>query len=63
VIHAPAPAMSSSLMLDVELVALGTVGERVEATSQFDGWGYAHLYRAQSGKLQEIDAYILRDTG
>jgi hypothetical protein len=55
--------MSSSPMLDVELVALGTVGERVEATSQFDGWGYAHLYRAQSGKLQEIDAYILRYTG
>jgi hypothetical protein len=44
---------------DVELAPLGTVGERVEATSQFDGWGYAHLYRAQAGKLQEIDAYAI----
>ena len=31
----------------------------MEATSQFDGWGYAHLYRAQAGKLPEIDAYAI----
>jgi hypothetical protein len=47
---------------DVELVPLGTVGEMVEGQSVFDGWGYAHLYRAQAGKLQEIDAYAIPES-
>jgi hypothetical protein len=38
--------------------AIGDVSvERVEATSKFDGWGYAHLYRNMGGKIQEVDAY------
>jgi hypothetical protein len=39
--------------------AFGAVGEDVEGTSTFDGWGYAHLYRNQRGKLREIDAYAI----
>jgi hypothetical protein len=39
--------------------AFGAVGERVEGTSVFDGWGYAHLYRNNNGKLQEIDAFAI----
>jgi hypothetical protein len=44
---------------DVEGPALGTVGERVEGTSVFDGWGYAHLYRNEAGKITELDAYAV----
>jgi hypothetical protein len=28
--------------------AFGAVGEDVEGTSVFDGWGYAHLYRNEN---------------
>jgi hypothetical protein len=41
--------------------ALGTVGERVRGTSQFDGWGYAHLYENGSGKLREVDAFAIEE--
>lgn len=44
---------------DVHGPALGTVGERVEGTSVFDGWGYAHLYRNEAGKITELDAYAV----
>jgi hypothetical protein len=44
---------------DVEGPAIGTVGERVEGTSVFDGWGYAHLYRNEVGKMTEVDAYAV----
>jgi hypothetical protein len=44
---------------DVEGPALGTVGEKVEGTSVFDGWGYAHLYRNNAGKLEHLDAYAI----
>lgn len=40
--------------------ALGAVStRRVRATSTFDGWGYAHLYRRQAGKLTRIDSYAI----
>jgi hypothetical protein len=39
--------------------AFGAVGADVEGQSVFDGWGYAHLYRNNNGKLQEIDAYAI----
>jgi hypothetical protein len=38
---------------------LGTIGEKVEGTSVFDGWGYAHLYRNEAGKMTEVDAYAV----
>ncbi|MBA3263518.1 MAG: hypothetical protein H0T69_13815 [Thermoleophilaceae bacterium] len=44
---------------DVEGPAIGTVGEKVEGTSVFDGWGYAHLYRNNAGKLEHVDAYAI----
>jgi hypothetical protein len=38
-------------------------GERatatVRGTSRFDGWGYAHLFRNQGGKIEEVDAYAI----
>ncbi|MET9678690.1 PA domain-containing protein [Streptomyces coeruleorubidus] len=40
-------------------VALGTKGDRLTFSSYFDGWGYAHLYRNESGKLTELDTYAV----
>jgi hypothetical protein len=40
-------------------IAVGTIGDRVELRSEFDGWGYVHLYRNGSGKLQELDTYAI----
>ena len=42
--------------------ALGTVGEGVEGTVVFDGWGYAHLYRNESGKMSEVDTYAVPES-
>jgi hypothetical protein len=36
---------------------IGTIGEEIEATAVFDGWGYAHLFRNENGKMSEIDTY------
>jgi hypothetical protein len=36
---------------------LGAEGEKVEATAVFDGWGYAHLYDAETS--QELDAFAI----
>ncbi len=36
-------------------------GKRVRATSKFDGWGYAHLYRRQAGKAQLVDSYAIHE--
>jgi hypothetical protein len=32
---------------------------QIRGTSRFDGWGYAHLFRNQSGKVEEVDAYAI----
>jgi hypothetical protein len=37
--------------------AIGTLGERVEVGSIFDGWGYVHLYDANS--FAEVDTYAI----
>ena len=37
--------------------AVGTVGDRISVTSQFDGWGYVHLYDAATG--QELDTFAI----
>jgi hypothetical protein len=39
--------------------AVGTKGRDVTVASVFDGWGYAHLYRNEAGKMREIDAYAI----
>jgi hypothetical protein len=31
----------------------------VRGTSRFDGWGYAHLFRNEGGKVREVDAYAI----
>ena len=40
--------------------AIGAVSTgRVRATSVFDGWGYAHLYKRESGKITRVDSYAI----
>jgi hypothetical protein len=40
---------------------IGDLGEEVEATSIFDGWGYAHLYENSSGKLRRVDSFAIEE--
>jgi hypothetical protein len=40
-------------------ISVGTTGDRVQLRSEFDGWGYVHLYQNGVGKLQELDTYAL----
>ncbi len=40
-----------------DLPAVGTVGDSISVTSQFDGWGYVHLYDASTGA--ELDTYAI----
>jgi hypothetical protein len=44
---------------EVEMAALGTVGEKVNATSEFDGWGYGQLYRNSGTKMERIDSFAV----
>jgi len=37
--------------------AIGTVGDRINVTTQFDGWGYVHLYDAVTGA--ELDTFAI----
>ncbi len=39
--------------------AVGTTGRNATVSSEFDGWGYAHLYRNEAGKMTEVDAYAI----
>jgi hypothetical protein len=41
--------------------AIGTVGERIEATAAFDGWGYVHLFTntLSGGKFAELDTFAI----
>jgi hypothetical protein len=36
---------------------IGTVGDDIEVTPQFDGWGYVHLYDAATG--EELDTFAI----
>ena len=40
--------------------AIGAEGEKVSSTGDFDGWGYAHLYNAET--LEYIDSYAPAET-
>ena len=40
-------------------VPIGTTGDRVTMRSFFDGWGYVHLFRNGSGKLEQLDTYAI----
>ena len=37
--------------------AIGTVGDTISVTTQFDGWGYIHLYDAATGA--ELDTFAI----
>jgi hypothetical protein len=42
--------------------AIGAVSSgRVRATSVFDGWGYAHLFKNESGKVTRVDSYAIAE--
>jgi hypothetical protein len=43
--------------------AIGAIGEKINATAAFDGWGYVHLYSntAASGKFAELDTYAIAE--
>jgi len=40
-----------------ENLAIGTIGERIEVGSIFDGWGYVHLFDRET--LEELDTYAI----
>lgn len=44
---------------ETEMAALGTAGQHVSATSEFDGWGYGHLYRNSGTKMERIDSFAV----
>jgi hypothetical protein len=39
--------------------ALGTVGDKITTTSQFDGWGYVHLFDANT--LADLDTFAIEE--
>ncbi len=47
---------------EADLVPVGTQGGKVRATSAFDGWGYAHLFRNEAGKQTRIDSYAVEES-
>ncbi len=43
-------------------IAIGSVGDSLRFASQFDGWGYVHLYDSRpgrGGKMAELDTYAV----
>lgn len=40
-------------------VPLGTTGDTLSFTSQFDGWGYVHLFAYGPEKMAELDTYAI----
>lgn len=41
--------------------AIGAVGDKIEVGSEFDGWGYTHLFSntLEGGKFAELDTYAI----
>ena len=37
--------------------AVGTVGDKISVTTQFDGWGYVHLFDAATG--EDLDTFAI----
>lgn len=40
-----------------ENLAIGTIGEKIEVRSIFDGWGYVHLFDRET--LEELDTFAI----
>jgi hypothetical protein len=56
------PEYSTPYDDQTEMAAIGTVGNHVSATSEFDGWGYGHLYRNSGTKMERIDSYAVPES-
>jgi len=41
---------------------LGDLGEKVEATAVFDGWGKTHLIENEAGKMTTVDTYAVKES-
>jgi hypothetical protein len=41
--------------------AIGQVGQKVEGTAVFDGWGYGHVYENGTGKLRHVGAFAIEE--
>ncbi len=51
------PPFDPALWSYPEDLAIGTIGERIEVGSIFDGWGYVHLFDRET--LEELDTYAI----
>ena len=40
-------------------ITLGATGDTLTFKSQFDGWGYVHLFANEGGKMTELDTYAV----
>ncbi len=40
-------------------IGLGATGDTLTFASNFDGWGYVHLFRNGAGKMTELDTYAI----
>ena len=40
--------------------AIGDVGEKIDVTAQFDGWGYVHLFEGDA--MKDLDTYAVDET-
>ena len=40
--------------------AMGALGERIDVTATFDGWGYVHLFDAKT--MKDLDTYVVPET-
>ena len=40
-------------------IAVGATGDTLTFASQFDGWGYVHLFENTGGKMAELDTYAV----
>jgi len=40
--------------------AIGDLGEKIDVTAQFDGWGYVHLFKGD--EMKDLDTYAVDET-
>ena len=57
-----APQYATPYDDEAELAPIGRVGRRVTGTSEFDGWGYGHVYRNSGTKMQRIDSFAVPES-
>ncbi len=51
------PDASDNFTYPESVPAIGTVGDRITVTTQFDGWGYVHLFDAAT--FEDLDTYAI----